>query len=422
MTVAGNGSPAQLYAEMLLALLHSDATVRDGADPIVDWAASGAMALTGETEGPPLVVPGPAVALRGALLALRALAPGVELPGVALLGERAAFAGLVRGGATAAGGATRLLGALDGTVAIALARDEDRDLVPALVAGPVGDPWEAVEDWVARSGTATVRERCSLLGLPCGVSGEAASEGKAPWRVLVELQSPAPVRDRPVIVDLSALWAGPLCASILGSLGCEVIKVEDPSRPDGARRGPAAFYESLHEGARTELLNLRSTVGLTRLRKLIVDADVVIESSRPRALEQIGLGAEQIVRQSAKNLTWVSITAHGRDQPERVGYGDDAAVAGGLVARSHRGPVFVADAVADPLTGVHAALLAWSGIRTGGARLVDVAMSRIAAAAAAAYRDTGSVAVRAGDSWSVDTDSGRVAVAAPATRTRRRSP
>jgi hypothetical protein len=412
---SGRGSPAELYAAGLLTALGERAVVRDGSDPVADWASSGAMALTGEADGPPLAAPGPVVALRGALLALQALAPAVELPGTSVLGERAALAGLGRHGSTSAGGMTRLLNARDGLVAIALVRDEDRQLVPALVEATVNDPWDAVSAWVAESTVATVRSRCSLVGLPCGIRGEAgASEG--PWRVLVERGSRSRVRKRPVVVDLSALWAGPLCASILTRLGCDVVKVEDPGRPDGARKGPPAFYELLHRGARTEPIDLRSISGRTRLRQLVLSADVVLEASRPRALEQLGLDAERIVKAVGTNLTWVSITGHGRDQPHRVGYGDDAAVAGGLVASSARGSVFVADAVADPLTGVHAALVAWSGIRSGGSRLVDLALSRVAASAAASYRGGQPVAVRNSEAWWIDTEVGRVRVAEPVAR------
>ncbi len=85
------------------------------------------------------------------------------------------------------------------------------------------------------------------------------------------------------------------------------------------------------------------------LDRLLPTADVVIEASRPRALRQRGVVAEDFPG------VWISITAYGRDQPDRIGYGDDTAVAGGLVGP---GPSFLSDAVADPLTGAHAALAA----------------------------------------------------------------
>jgi hypothetical protein len=352
-------------------------------------------------------VPGPAVVLRGALLALQALAPDAVLPGVELLGERAALLGLSRRGEVSCGGATRLLPARDGAVALSLARPDDVDLVPALVEGPVTDPWEAVASWLSRTPAGPARDRAVLLGLPVGLVGE--SSGDLPWVVLSQAAGPTPARARPLVVDLSALWAGPLCASLLSMAGCDVVKVEDVRRPDGARRGPAAFFDLLNGTARQVTLDLATPGGRAELRRLLAGADVVIEASRPRALAALGCAAEDVVA-AATSLTWVSITAHGRDQ-DRVGFGDDAAAAGGLV---HDG-CFVADAVADPMTGVHAAVAALAGVLEGGTRLVDVALSRTAAVAAGVPRPQAEVARRDGRWW-VETAAGPVPVAEPRTR------
>jgi crotonobetainyl-CoA:carnitine CoA-transferase CaiB-like acyl-CoA transferase len=117
-------------------------------------------------------------------------------------------------------------------------------------------------------------------------------------------------------------------------------------------------------------------LGSPELAQALDQADVVIEGSRPRALAQAGIRAG-----ATGAAVWVSITGHGRDRPDRVGFGDDAAVAGGLVAADHRGePVFCADAVADPLTGMVAALAASAALRSGQRWLLDVALSRVAAA------------------------------------------
>ncbi|MHA7834565.1 MAG: CoA transferase, partial [Algiphilus sp.] len=77
--------------------------------------------------------------------------------------------------------------------------------------------------------------------------------------------------------------------------------------------------------------------------------------------------------------TWIAITGHGRvgADAERVAFGDDAAVAAGLswiMAQAHGTPCFVGDAVADPLTGLHAALLAWDGWLRGGGGLRGTAL------------------------------------------------
>lgn len=376
---------AARHAARLLALSgHSAEHIRTS-DALADWADSGAMHLTGRADGRPLVHTGPAAALRGALSALGSLSPGCPLPGVELLGERAALAGFSRQGSTSCGGATRLLPSADRPVALTLARGEDLDLVPALVEEDVSDPWAAVARWLSRTTAADALERATLLGLPFAVVGERAP-GPA-WTVSLERPGrPAP---RPRVVDLSALWAGPLCASLLRLLGCEVVKVEDPRRPDGARRGPAAFFDLLHAGVQSVVADLRSE----RVAELVRSADVVIEASRPRALRSAGLVAEEIV--ASRDVTWVSITGHGRAQEERVAFGDDAAAAGGLVVDG----CFVADAVADPLTGVHAAVAAWAGVLSGGARLIDISLAGVAAAASELTTASAPAEQRDGDWW-----------------------
>lgn len=333
------------------------------------------MQLSGHPDGPPLASAGPAAAMRGALLALSALAQDVALPGLELLGERAAIAGLTRRGSTSCGGGTRLLAALDGTVALTLSRTQDVELLPALVQAPVTDPWRSVQAWLRQTTATDARDRAVLLGLPCSVVGERVPG--EPWSTSHVHDGAAP--SRPLVVNLAPLWAGPLCASLLGMLGCRVVKVEDPRRPDGARSGPRAFFDLLNAGARSVSIDLAGPA----LRALLATADVVIEGSRPRALRQLGIEVETWVQEHA--VTWVSITGHGRDQ-DRVGFGDDAAAAGGLLSQG----CFLGDAIADPLTGAHAAVAAWAGVLQGGGRLIDVSLAGVAACAAACDDVSGS--------------------------------
>ena len=81
---------------------------------------------------------------------------------------------------------------------------------------------------------------------------------------------------------------------------------------------------------------------------------------------------------------WASITAHGRSDPHavRIGYGDDAAVAGGLVGDTPHGPTFVADAVADPLAGLTTAAAIVQAVSERSRCVLDIALSRVAAASA----------------------------------------
>jgi crotonobetainyl-CoA:carnitine CoA-transferase CaiB-like acyl-CoA transferase len=162
------------------------------------------------------------------------------------------------------------------------------------------------------------------------------------------------------------------------------VKVESTTRPDGARRGNRAFYERLHEDQAERSVPFETPAGRAELGELLRGADVVIEGSRPRALERLGIDPAAVVGARA-GAVWVSITAFGRTGPwrNRVGFGDDCAAAGGLVAWTADGsPAFVADAVADPLTGMVAAALVARAVCEGGGVVLDVSLREVSRVAA----------------------------------------
>jgi crotonobetainyl-CoA:carnitine CoA-transferase CaiB-like acyl-CoA transferase len=187
------------------------------------------------------------------------------------------------------------------------------------------------------------------------------------------------------VVDLSSLWAGPLSARVLSDAGAPVTKVESAARPDGAR-GTPDFYRHLHPDEQSNVVvDLSSARGRAQLHELVEAADVVIEASRPRALEQLGSGPEQVRPKSGR--VWLSITGYGRRGPGAnwIAFGDDAAVAGGLTAKNDTGePVFCADAVADPVTGLFGAAAVLRSLAAGGGHLIDLALAGAAAAVARA--------------------------------------
>ena len=309
------------------------------------------------------------------------------LPDASLLGERAAIAGFGRAGRVSAGRACRLLPGADGWLALSLARPDDWQLLPAwLESGPL-DSWPAVAEAVAGARVDTLLERGRMLGLALAASREQPP-GPASWCRLLE-RSPAGAktgakvsrRGTPLVVDLSALWAGPLCAQLLGTLGARVVKVESLNRPDGARRGPPAFHDLMNAGKASVALDFSSARDIDKLRRLLLVADIVIESARPRALSQLGIDATAMLAENPR-LTWLSITGHGRAgaAADWIAYGDDAGVAAGLsgLMLDATGDImFCGDAIADPLTGVHAALAAWSAHRAGGGVLVSLALSEV---------------------------------------------
>lgn len=359
------------------------------------WASSGAMALTGWPDGPGLGPPEPLVPRLQAvaeLLEQRSVALGraVAVDPLALLTERAAAMGLRRRGRTSCGGAARLLSAVDGWLAVSLARDDDVDLVPAWLSldGEPSDAWDAVERTVRDRPVGELVAGGAALGLPVAALPDLGAAGEATDPVLAGLPvssqwlgdaAPARSVDGLVVVDLSSLWAGPLCGSLLADAGATVVKVESTGRPDGARHGNRDVFDQLNAGKRSVALDLTTTAGAHTLGRLVMAADVVIEASRPRALEQLGIDAYRAVADGPR--VWISITAHGRDGwgRDRVGFGDDAAVAGGLVAWDADGPCFCADAVADPATGLVAAAAALIALDAGGRWLLDVNLAGVAA-------------------------------------------
>ncbi len=346
------------------------------------------MALTGSRDGPALVAPD------GVVRRMADLGHRLDVDALALLGEHAAARGLSRGGRISCGGSARLLPAPDGWLAVNLARDDDRDSVPAWLdrsdGFDPGDPWPTVEREVLHRPTAELVDRATLLGLPVARVGEveppshAAEVGGLPLSADRSGDAAPTTVDGLVVVDLSSLWAGPLCARVLADRGARVVKVESTTRSDGARRGAAAFYDRLHAGTASVALDLGSDEGRAALGRLVERADVVIEASRPRALEGLGIVAADIVSRGRCRV-WVSITGFGRAS-NRVAFGDDAAAAGGLVAWDEAGPCFAVDAVADPLTGLAAAAGVGAALDAGGRWLLDVAMAGVAAHVAGSDR------------------------------------
>ena len=227
-------------------------------------------------------------------------------------------------------------------------------------------------------------------------------------------------------MDLSSLWAGPLCSQLLVAAGAEVVKVESRKRPDGARSGPAVFFDLLNAGKRSVALDFDAPDGVSALQRLLDSADVVVESARPRALGQLGIDADDWVR-SHPGSVWLSITGWGRDDGElpRVAFGDDAAVGAGLAAAtgSEQRPLFCGDALADPLAGIHAALAILASLALGGGHLLDIALRDGVAHLldGAGPLDEAGAATRSrveasGEGWEVVHGDERVPVLPPRTR------
>src|SRR5439155_1162395 len=115
---------------------------------------------------------------------------------------------------------------------------------------------------------------------------------------------------QPLVIDLSSLWAGPLCANLLMAAGGRVVKVEDIRRPDGARGGAVQFFDVLNAGKASVALDFRSEPGRAVLTDLLRTADVIVTSARARAFEQLGLHPDEVLAQS-RDKVWIAVTARG---------------------------------------------------------------------------------------------------------------
>jgi hypothetical protein len=338
------------------------------------WGSSGLAYLTGLSDGPPDFSRANVLDRAGQVAAATGGGTGAAI----LLTGRAGLLGLTRAGRVSTGGATRLLATRDGWCAITLSRPDDVACVPALLhADEVpADPWPMLQRWAAARPVSAIIERAGLLDIPVAALGEAAA---APPRIRQMGARSSPRGPAGLLVtDLSSMWAGPLCGHLLARAGATVVKVESPRRPDGTRAGNRAFFNWMNGEKLSYCLDLDREAD--ELRELLAVSDIVIEGSRPAALARRRLGPDDVAPRAGR--IWLRINGYD-ERSGRPAFGDDAAVAGGLVGSGIGGPVFVGDAMADPLTGLEATLAVVESLGRGGGEVIHVSMAAVAATYAA---------------------------------------
>ena len=219
------------------------------------------------------------------------------------------------------------------------------------------------------------------------------------------------------VLDLATFLAAPLCATLLGEFGAEVIKVEQPGVGDDLRRlsraagdsGSSYWWLVEARNKKSITCNLRDPEGQALVRRLVAGAHVVTENFRPGTLERWHLGWDALaaVRPS---LVLVRVSAFGQTGPRRArpGFGRIAAAVGGLAYLSgdpDRPPVTPGTpTVPDYLAGVFAAVGALIALRhaerTGKGQVVDVGLYepvlRVLDDAIAVHAGTGHVRERIG--------------------------
>src|SRR5918996_156265 len=187
------------------------------------------------------------------------------------------------------------------------------------------------------------------------------------------------------VVDLSRVLAGPFCGALLGDLGADVIKVEDPTTGDESRTWPphkdgeAAGYLVNNRNKRGISVDLKSPDGVEIVRRLVRDADVLIENFRTGTMEEFGLGYDALAAINPR-LIYCSVSAFGRTGPRAEGAGYEAlmqAFSGIMSITGEPGgaPVRCGVSFLDLTTGILCALGVMSALhhrnRTGLGQRVD---------------------------------------------------
>jgi formyl-CoA transferase len=191
------------------------------------------------------------------------------------------------------------------------------------------------------------------------------------------------------ILDLSRVVSGPFCTMILGDLGADVVKVEEPGRGDESRsygppfqNGESSYFMSVNRNKRSIAIDLKSDEGIALVRELATTADVLVENFRPGTADRLGLGY-QALRSRNAGLVYCSISGFGRTGPDATRPGYDLIVQGegGLmdITGSPDGPpTKVGTSIADLVTGLYAAQAITAALlqrrTTGTGRRVDIAM------------------------------------------------
>jgi crotonobetainyl-CoA:carnitine CoA-transferase CaiB-like acyl-CoA transferase len=190
------------------------------------------------------------------------------------------------------------------------------------------------------------------------------------------------------VLDLTRVLAGPFCSMILGDMGAEVIKVEEPGKGDDTRGWPpfsggeATYFLSVNRNKKSLTLNMKAPDGQAILRRLVAKADVLLENFRPGTMERLGFGYDAL-RKLNPRLIYCAISGFGESGPEASRPGYDLIVQGesgvmDLTGFADGPPVKVGNSVADLVSGMAAAhgvtLALLSRARTGKGQKVEIGM------------------------------------------------
>ncbi|MER7113980.1 CaiB/BaiF CoA transferase family protein [Saccharomonospora azurea] len=189
------------------------------------------------------------------------------------------------------------------------------------------------------------------------------------------------------VLDTATLFAGPLAATMLADYGAEVIKIEhpkgDPVRSHGAHRdGVGLWWKMIGRGKKTVTLYLGSEEGQEIFKRMVADADVVIENFRPGTLERWGLGYDELSRINP-GLVLTRVTGFGQTGPyaKRPGFGTLAEAMSGFAAITGEPdgpPTLPPFGLADGIAALATSFAVMTALRarehTGRGQVVDLAI------------------------------------------------
>ena len=187
------------------------------------------------------------------------------------------------------------------------------------------------------------------------------------------------------VIEIASYVTGPFAGALLGDLGAEVIKVEDPIHGDPFRGWGDDQYSptfcALNRNKKSVTLDLREKAGQELLLKLIDTCDVVIENHRPGIAEKMGFGFELVHKRNSKAI-YCSITGFGEDGPyaDRPGYDTVGQAISGLLSllTNIENPEPMGISLSDHITGLYACCAVLAGIAarslTGEGQLVSTSL------------------------------------------------
>jgi crotonobetainyl-CoA:carnitine CoA-transferase CaiB-like acyl-CoA transferase len=191
------------------------------------------------------------------------------------------------------------------------------------------------------------------------------------------------------VLDLATIFAGPSACRRMADFGADVIKVERPGAPDGARNlgehdGADSFYwRIVGRNKRPIELDLKSTAGRRLLLRLVRTADVLVENFRPGTLERLGLDPETVLLREQPGLVVLRVTGYGQDGPyaRRAGFGTMAEAMSTLAHTTgdpDGPPTLPPIALADEVTGLQGAFAIMAALRhrdlTGSGQVIDLSL------------------------------------------------